>query len=135
VPWLADDPLLGKISRSDVLKWMKVLVGRALLRTTGFLESLLRFVSLDWTVPDFSTLSCRQRTLAANIRHRGSKRPLQLSIPCRAMDGAKQRVWRKIHLGIDREKMKFRAVETGGSCVEMNHPEHFSAVPCRAVDA
>ena len=49
---------------------MKVLFGMALRQTTGFVESLLRLISLDWDVPDFSTLSCRQKTLAVNIPHR-----------------------------------------------------------------
>jgi hypothetical protein len=43
---------------------MKVLFGMALRQTTGFVESLLRLVGLDWTVPDFSTLSRRQKTLS-----------------------------------------------------------------------
>ena len=36
---------------------MKVLFGMALRQTTGFIESLLRLIGLDWSVPDFSTLS------------------------------------------------------------------------------
>ena len=52
---------------------MKVLFGMALRQTTGFVESLLRLVGLDWSVPDFSTLSRRQKTLAVNIPYRGSK--------------------------------------------------------------
>jgi hypothetical protein len=36
---------------------MKVLVGTARRQTTGFVESLLRLVGLDWLVSDFSTLS------------------------------------------------------------------------------
>ena len=40
---------------------MKVLFGMALRQTTGFVESLLRLIGLDWTVPDFSTLCRRQR--------------------------------------------------------------------------
>jgi hypothetical protein len=35
----------------------------ALRQTTGFVESLLRQVGLDWSVPDFSTLSFRQQTV------------------------------------------------------------------------
>ncbi len=35
---------------------LKVLFGMALRRTTGFVESLLRLVGLDWAFPDFSTL-------------------------------------------------------------------------------
>lgn len=38
---------------------MKVLYGMALRQTTGFVESLVRLVGLDWAVPDFSTLSRR----------------------------------------------------------------------------
>ena len=51
---------------------MKVLFGMALRQTTGFVESLLRLVGLDWSVPDFSTLSRRQKTLAINIPYRGA---------------------------------------------------------------
>ncbi len=39
---------------------MKVLFGMALRQTTGFVESLLCLIGLDWAVPDFSTLSRRQ---------------------------------------------------------------------------
>jgi hypothetical protein len=38
---------------------MKVLFGMALRQTTGYVESLLQLVGLDWSVPDFSTLSRR----------------------------------------------------------------------------
>ena len=108
---------------------MKVLFGMALRQTTGFVESLLRLVDLDWTVPDFSTLSRRQKTLAVNIPYRGSKGPLHLLIDstgikvegegewhARKHGGPKRRVWRKIHLGIDGETLEVRAVErsTGG---------------------
>lgn len=46
---------------------LKVLFGMPLRQTTGFVESLLRLVGLEWTVPDFSTLSRRQKTLAVDI--------------------------------------------------------------------
>ena len=36
---------------------MKGLFGMALRQTTGFVESLLCLIGLDWDVPDFSTLS------------------------------------------------------------------------------
>jgi len=57
---------------------MRVLFGMALRQTTGVVESLLRLVGLDWSVPDFSTLSRRQKILAVNIPYRGSKGPLNL---------------------------------------------------------
>jgi len=59
---------------------MKVLFGMALRQTTGFVESLLHLIGLDWAVPNFSTLSRRQRTLKVNIPYRGSPGPLHLLI-------------------------------------------------------
>jgi hypothetical protein len=107
---------------------MKVLFGMALRQTTGYVESLLQLVGLNWTVPDFSTLSRRQKTLAVNIPYRGSNGPLHLLIDsigikvegegewhARKHGGPKRRVWRKIHLGIDEGTPKVRAVEITGS--------------------
>ena len=104
---------------------MKVLFGIALRQTTGFVESLLRLVGLDWAVPDVSTLSHRQKTLAVNIPYRGSKGPLHLLIDstgitvegegewhARKHGGPRRRVWRKIHLGINEETLEIRAVES-----------------------
>ena len=119
---------------------MKVLFGMALRQTTGFVESLLRLVGLDWTVPDFSTLSRRQKTLAVNIPYRGSKGLLHLLIDNEALSaigprtmpngikaegegewharkhgGPKRRLWRKIHLGVDEQTLEIRAIEITGS--------------------
>ena len=109
---------------------MKVLFGMALRQTTGFVDSLLRLVGLDWDVPDFSTLSRRQKTLAVNIPFRGSQGPLHLLIDstgikvegegewnARKHGGAKRRVWRKVHLGIDEHTLEIRAVEVTSSDV------------------
>ncbi len=107
---------------------MKVLFGMALRQTTGFVEILLQLIGLDRTVPDFSTLSRRQKTLAVNIPYRRSKGPLHLLIDstgikvegegewhARKHGGPKRRVWRKIHLGIDEETLEIRAIEITGS--------------------
>lgn len=105
---------------------MKVLFGMALRQATGFVESLLRLIGLDWTVLDFSTLSRRQKTLAVNIPYRGSKGPLHLLVDstgiklegewhARKHGGPKRRVWRKIHLGIDEQTLEVRAVQITGS--------------------
>jgi len=59
---------------------MKVLFGMALRQTTGVVGSLLSLANLDREVPDFSTLSRRQKTLAVNIPHRGSQGPLHLPV-------------------------------------------------------
>ena len=103
---------------------MKVLFGMALRQTTGFVESLLQLSGLDWSVPDFSTLSRRQKTLAVNIPYRGSQGALHLLIDstgikvegegewnARKHGGPKRRIWRKIHLGIDEKTLEIRAVE------------------------
>jgi hypothetical protein len=116
---------------------MKVLFGMALRPTTGFVESLLRLIGLDWAVPDFSTLSRRQKTLKVNIppivgrkvrctswstarasrsraKASGVRRIRQqsgglLSRRMRKHGGPKRRVWRKIHLGIDEQTLEIRA--------------------------
>jgi hypothetical protein len=55
---------------------MKVLFGMALRQTTGFVESLLCLIGLDWEVPDFSTLSrpLPGRRMVHSLR--GARRPL-----------------------------------------------------------
>jgi len=107
---------------------MKVLFGMALRQTTGFVESLLRLIDLDWTVPNFSTLSRRQKTLKVNIPYRGSQGPLHLLIDstgikvegegewnARKHGGTKRRVWRKIHIGIDEQTLEIRAARLQSS--------------------
>ncbi|SLN78094.1 Transposase DDE domain protein [Roseisalinus antarcticus] len=79
-------------------------------------------------MPDFITLSRRQKTLAVNIPYRGSNGPLHLLIDstgikvegegewnARKHGGPKRRVWRKIHLGIDEQTLEVRAVEITGN--------------------
>ena len=103
---------------------MKVLFGMALRQTTGFVESLLRLIDLDWAVPNFSTLSRRQKTLKVNIPFRGAPGPLHLLIDstgiqvegegdwnARKHGGSKRRVWRKIHIAIDEKTLEIWAAE------------------------
>lgn len=116
---------------------MKVLFGMALRQTTGFVESLLRLVGLDWAVPNFRTLSRRQKTLKVNIPYRGSDGPLHLLVDstgikvegegernARKHGGTKRPSprflepvakpwldWRKIHIGIDEKSLEIRAAE------------------------
>jgi hypothetical protein len=123
---------------------MKVLFGMALRQTTGFVESLLRLIGLDWAVPDFSTLSRRQKTLKVNIPYRGSDGPLHLLVDstgikvegegewnARKHGGTKRRVWRKIHIGIDEQTLEIRAAEVTTSDVgdAPMLPELLSQIP------
>ena len=103
---------------------LKVLFGMPLRQTTGFVQSLLRLIGLDWSVPDFSTLCRRQKTLHVSLPYRGGTGPLNLLIDstgikaegegewnARKHGGPKRRIWRKIHIGIDEETLEVRAVE------------------------
>ena len=103
---------------------LKVLFRLPLRQTTGFVESLLRLVGLDWAVPDFSTLSRSQRTLSVSLPYRGSTGPLHLLIDrtsikaegegewkARKHGSPKRHIWRKIHIGINEKTLEVRAVE------------------------
>lgn len=92
------------------------------------MASLLELSGLGWSVPDFSTLSRRQKILNVTIPYRGSKGQLHLLVDStgikvegewrtRKHGGSKRRVWRKIHLGIDEETLEIRAVEVTSSNV------------------
>ena len=109
---------------------LKVLFGLPLRQTTGFVASLLKLVGLDWSVPDFSTLCRRQRTLSVAIPYKGSAGPLHLLIDstgikaegegewnARKHGGSKRRLWRKIHIGIDAETLEIRAIEVTSSSI------------------
>jgi hypothetical protein len=109
---------------------LKVLFGLPLRQTAGFVESLLKLAGLNWSVPDFSTLCRRQRTLSVAIPYKGSTGPLHLLIDstgikaegegewnARKHGGPKRRLWRKIHIGIDEETLEIRAVEVTNSSI------------------
>lgn len=71
--WLA--PASGKRGRQPTFSnaaiqfclTIKCLFGLALRQATGMVESMLRLAGLDWAVPDFSTLSRRQKDLQVRI--------------------------------------------------------------------
>ena len=82
------------------------------------------------SLPDFSTLSRRQKTLTVHIPYRPSTGALHLLIDSTGVkaegDGewsakkhgpSKPRDWRKVHLGIDAETLEIRAIEITGSRV------------------
>ena len=86
--------------------------------------SLLRLAGLDWSVPDFSTLSRRQKTLAVQIPYRRVDGLLNLLIDstgikflghgewqARKHGVQSRRQWRKLHLAMDTVTSDIRAVE------------------------
>ena len=59
---------------------VKVLFGLPLRQCTGMVASFLKMAGLYWAVPDFSTLSRRQKTLAVQISSRRAPGPLNLLV-------------------------------------------------------
>ena len=103
---------------------IKVLFKLPLRQTAGMVASLLRLAGLDWPVPDFSTLSRRQKTLAVQVPYRRADGPLNLLVDSTGIkvlgDGEWQarkhgpqgrRQWRKVHLAMDPATSDIRAVE------------------------
>ena len=109
---------------------LKALFGLPLRQATGLVASLLERAGLDWAVPDFSTLSCRQNGLNVAIPYRPSTGALHLLIDSTGIKAegegewftkkhgpSKPRQWRKVHLGIDADTLEIRAIEVTGSRV------------------
>lgn len=103
---------------------IKVLFKLPLRQTAGMVASLLQMANLDWSVPDYSTLCRRQKTLAVQIPYRRSGGPLNLLVDSTGIkflgDGEWQarkhgvqgrRQWRKVHLAMDTATSDIRAVE------------------------
>jgi hypothetical protein len=109
---------------------IKGLFGLPLRQTIGMVESLIQLSGLDWPVPDFSTLSRRQKAIEVSIPYRPQTGALHLLIDStgikfrgegewkRKKHGAEyRRQWRKVHLGIDAETLEIRAIEVTDNSV------------------
>lgn len=103
---------------------IKNLYGLGLRQTIGMVESLLKLANLDWSVPDFSTLSRRQKDLIVNIPYRRPADGLHLLVDSTGIKilgegewktkkhGADyRRQWLKVHLAIDAQSLEVRAIE------------------------
>ena len=107
---------------------LRALLGLPLRQVTGMVASLLVLVGFDWPVPDYSTLSRRQKGLLVAISYRSASGALHLLIDstgikaegdgewCAKKHGpSKSRQWCKVHLRIDAETLKIRAIEITGA--------------------
>ncbi len=105
-----------------------MLYGLPLRQKTGVVASLLRLVGLDRTVPDFSTLCRRQKTLSVTIPYKGSTKPLHLLVDStgvktegegewntRKYGGLKRHLWRKTHIGVDEQTLEMHTIEAMNS--------------------
>lgn len=103
---------------------VKVLFGLPLRQTTGMVASILSMAGLDWPVPDFSTLSHRQKRITVQISSRRASGPLNLLVDSTGIkflgDGEwlackhgtqRRRQYRKVHLAMDTATGDIRAVE------------------------
>ena len=101
-----------------------------LRQTTGMVASLFKMAGLDWPVPDFNTMSRRQKILLVEIPCQPGSGSLHLLIDstgikavgdgewCRRKHGpSKRRQWRMVHLGVDAGSLEIRAIEVTGSRV------------------
>src|SRR5471032_3192062 len=87
-------------------------------------QSLLKLAGLDWEVPDFSTVSRRQKYLALEISANATTTGLHLLVDSTGIKMLGEgewktkkhgtdyrRQWRKMHLGIDATTLEIRAIE------------------------
>ncbi len=101
----------------------------ALRQSLGLIQSLLRLAGLNWRVPDFSTISRRQR-VPVQLPYQRSATALDLLVDStgikflgegewkRKKHGAEyRRQWRKVHLGIDAHTLEIRAIEVTDNSV------------------
>ena len=109
---------------------LKCMCGLGLRQATGLAESLLKLAQLDWNVPDYSTLSRRQKTLSVAITARSSQGGLHLLVDSTGVKmlgegewkikkhGADyRRQWRKVHLGVDAQTLEIRAIEVTDNAI------------------
>ena len=99
------------------IEWMltmRVLLGLPLRQTQGFIQSLLDLMGLALAVPDYSTLSRRQGSLAVVLPTRCPDKPMHLVVDStglkvygegewkvRQHGWTKRRTWRKLHVGVN----------------------------------
>lgn len=109
---------------------IKCLFGLALRQSLGLIQSLLELGKVNWRVPDFSTVSRRQRTLQVQLPYQRSATALDLLVDStgikflgegewkRKKHGAEyRRQWRKVHLGIDASTLEIWAIEVTDNSV------------------
>jgi hypothetical protein len=103
---------------------IKGLFDLALRQAMGMPQSLLKLPGLDWQVPDFSTVSRRQKYLSVTIGVQPTTTGLHLLVDSTGIKmlgesewktkkhGADyRRQWRKVNLGIDAATLEIRAIE------------------------
>lgn len=137
VAWRNTDPQSGrgapKVYSDTAIQCALVLksVFHLSLRSTqGFVSSLLGLLRLDLPVPDYSTISSRQRSLKTSLTVSPSSRPRHVVVDATGLKvygsgewhvrkhrHGRRRAWRKLHLGVDETTKEIVAVEVTPSRV------------------
>ena len=102
----------------------------SLRSTQGFVSSLLELLRLDLPVPDYSTISRRQSSLATSLTVSPNSRPRHVVVDATGLKVygsgewhvrkhryGRRRAWRKLHLGVDETTKEIVAVEVTPSRV------------------
>jgi Transposase DDE domain len=110
---------------------MRAVFSLALRQTEGLIGSVIALLGLDLSVPDYSTMSRRSKTLSIPPRRRCGTGPLHLIVDSTGLKlgGAgewlvekhgtsRRRSWRKLHSGIDADSGKVVAIELTGKEVD-----------------
>ncbi|MBV2149741.1 IS5 family transposase [Sphingobium sp. AS12] len=116
--------LLFSDSAIELCLTLKRLFTLPLRQATGLVARLLKLADLDCPVPDHTTLCRRQKTLPVTLGGRPSSGGLHLLVDStgikmmgegewktRKHGASYRRQWRKVHIGIDAEKLDIRAIE------------------------
>jgi hypothetical protein len=140
VQWKA--PSSGRAGRPTVFSdaaihfclTLKCMFGLGLRPATGLAESVLKFAQLDWNVPDYSTLSRRQKTLSVAITARPSRGGLHLLVDSTGVKMLGEGEWRilkhcadyqrqcrKVHLGVDLGCVHSLSHSLGGVDPRLHH--------------
>jgi len=116
----------------------------SLRATQGFLGSVVELMKLDLPVPDYSTVSRRQGSLAVSLPTRKRVRHVVIDATGLKVYGAgewhvqkhrpgRRRAWRKLHLGVDETTKEIVAAEVTASSVHesLMLPKLLEQVPGR----
>ena len=103
---------------------IKSLFRLPLRMVTGFVQSLIKLCSLDWSAPDYTTFCRRQKHIDILISYQKSSDALHLLVDSTGLkflgegewkrkkhQPEYRRQWRKLHIGIDAKSLQIRAVQ------------------------
>jgi len=106
---------------------MRAVFHLALRQTEGLIGSVIALLGLDLSVPDYSTMSHRSKTLSIPPLRRCGPGPLHLLVDSTGLKlggagewlvekhgSSRRRSWPKLHIGIDAESGEIVAIELTG---------------------